>query len=109
MRSICVLAMALVLAGCDGHDNRGDDGYLFGAKEWQHDHMTITLVVHPSIENLRRAAPVAVAQPEGRELMAWSVLRGDACEIHVVDPAVDYAPQWIGHEFAHCAWGRWHA
>ena len=58
------------------------------------------------------AAPAATRKAvaaEGRDLMAWSVLRPSGCEVHIVDPAVKYAPEWIGHEIVHCVYGRFHS
>ena len=95
---------ALLVAGCDGS---APDGYRFKGKEFERAAPGITVVVHPSAEDLRAKAPAA-ARSEDRLLMAWSVITPTGCEMHVVDPAKSYQPQWIGHEAAHCIWGRWH-
>jgi hypothetical protein len=97
-----VIAAALLLTGCDG-----SDGYKFERKEFDRPQPAITIVTHPTIADLRTAAPAA-AKVEGRELMAWSIIRPTGCEVHVVDPLRSYQPQWIGHEVAHCVCGRWH-
>lgn len=98
--------LLLLLAGCD--QGGAADGYRFGQKEFDRTRPAITIVTHPTIADLRAKAPKAAQQPEGRDLMAWSIIRPDGCEVHVVDPARSYQPQWIGHEVAHCVWGRWH-
>jgi hypothetical protein len=42
--------------------------------------------------------------------MAFGFVSPDrpACTIHIVDPAKDYRPEWIGHELTHCLHGQWH-
>lgn len=97
------LCSALLLAGC----NDAPDGYRFDRKEFQRPTPAITIVEHASIADLRAQAP-ASAKAGDDDLMAWSIIRSNSCEVHVVDPAVSYQPEWIGHETAHCVWGRWH-
>jgi len=103
MRRAAIL-FALALAGC----GQGSDAYSFDRKEFERTRPAITIVTHPSLADLRAQAPVAAKVEGGRELMGWSIIRPDECEVHVVDPAKDWRPEWIGHEVAHCAWGRWH-
>lgn len=111
MKRLAFLALAL-LAGCD--QQPASDGYTFGPKEFTHPDPAIHFVIHKSIEDLRAAAPYDVnadARAQGRVLMAFSVMHPGGigtCTVHIVDPAVSYQPEWIGHEVAHCIWGRWH-
>lgn len=98
------IVCALLLAGCAPQSS---DGYQFDDMEFDRPTPNITVVTHPSLANLRAEAPAVAIEP-GRNLYAWSYLTRDACEIHVVDPRVAYQPEWIGHETAHCIWGRWH-
>jgi hypothetical protein len=102
-----ILVGVLLLAGCKPPP--GADGYQFAGKEYDLPTVTVTLVQHPDAGSLRAAAAKAGAPIEGdREIMAWSVLHGATCTVHVIDPAASYQPQWLGHEIAHCFWGRWH-
>lgn len=103
MRAIPLLA--LLIAGCDGG---GSDGYRFERKEWERAPTSVTVITHRSVEALRAAAPPGAVPSEGRENMAWSIIRGSGCEVHIVDPETDWMPEWLGHEVAHCVWGRWH-
>jgi hypothetical protein len=96
---------ALLLTACH---QEGADGYSFDHKEYDQHQVTVTIIQHPSLADLRRRAPEATEQVRD-QLAAWSVLHGDRCEVHVVDPTVSWQPEWIGHEVAHCAWGRWHS
>lgn len=111
MKRLAFLALAL-LAGCD--QQPAADGYDFGRKEFTHPAPAIKIVIHKSIEDLRASAPgntIADTAAEGRVLMAYSIMHPGGigtCTVHIVDPAVSYQPEWIGHEVAHCIWGRWH-
>ncbi len=98
------ICLSLLFAGC----GQGNDGYRFERKEFERSQPAITIVKHRSLADLRAAAPAAAKADENRDLMAWSIIRRDGCEVHIVDPAKEWRPEWIGHEVAHCAWGRWH-
>lgn len=37
----------------------------------------------------------------------WNGEKG-TCRIYIPDPAWKYTPELIGHEVAHCIWGRFH-
>lgn len=102
MRRIVAAASLILLAGC----NR-DDGYQFGGKEFDRTQPAITVVTHPSLADLRANAPPSAIEP-GRDLMGWSIIRANGCEMHIVDPGKAWMPEWLGHEAAHCIWGRWH-
>ncbi|SKB62105.1 hypothetical protein [Sphingopyxis flava] len=101
MRSLALLA-AVLLAGCGPAD-----GYQFERKEFERAAPNITVVTHPSLKALRDAAP-ASAKEGAAELQAWSAITSRGCEMHIVDPTQSYQPEWIGHEAAHCVYGRWH-
>lgn len=105
MRQIaCLCALALAVAGCER-----TDGYKFERKEFDRSGPNITIVTHPSLADLRAKAPPSAQTDPNRKLMAWSIIRPTGCEMHIVDPSVSYQPEWIGHEAAHCVWGRWHS
>jgi hypothetical protein len=103
MRRAAFLAL-LLLASC----GEGSDAHKFERKEFDRPQPAITIVTHPTLADLRAKAPASATADKGRELQAWSIIRPTSCEVHVVDPAKQWRPEWIGHEVAHCAWGRWH-
>lgn len=35
--------------------------------------------------------------------------KNNKCTIHVLSPATNYEPQYLGHELFHCIYGRWHS
>lgn len=109
MKLLISLAALALLASCDQPPREAADGYRFEQAEWQRSELAVSVVVHPDVEALRIAARAAGAKVEvGRELMAFGEITSRECRIHVIEPSDGYAPEWIGHEMAHCIWGRWH-
>ncbi|GAA4827555.1 hypothetical protein GCM10023232_27350 [Sphingosinicella ginsenosidimutans] len=106
MRLIAILA-TLMLAACQ---QQGADGYAFERSEFDRREIVVTVVEHPSLADLRADAARRGVSDGNREIMAFGLVAADrpACEIHIVDPARDYRPEWIGHELTHCIRGRWH-
>jgi hypothetical protein len=103
-----VILALLAICGCS---REAADGYRFEQSEYAQASVALSVVEHDSIGALRGAAAAAGVRIEGgRGLMAFGVISPDRahCTIHIVDPASDYRPEWIGHEVAHCLHGRWH-
>lgn len=108
-RASLVAAACLLLASCDGGSGVGADGYTFGPKEREQTSLVVSVVIHDDMASLRAdALDAGAVVPFDRELMAWSVLTPKGCTIHTLDPDMAYEPEWLGHETAHCVWGRWH-
>ena len=99
----------IAFAGLIGLSACGEspDGYTFDGAEFERRQQPVTVVEHASLRDLKRAAPDE-AHVEGRELMGFSYLRSDGCEIHVGDLRKSAARAWLGHEMTHCVYGRWH-
>lgn len=106
MRGALILAAALLLTGCD--QSEAADGYAFEAATISRDRPNIRIVPHRSLAELRAAAPKGIYDADKAKLMAWSIIRPDECEMHIVEPAASYQPEWIGHELVHCIRGEWH-
>jgi hypothetical protein len=109
---ICAVLALLMLPSCE---KGSADGYQFGQRGFTHLTPDIEFVEHQSQQELVAAAPATTRNDiknKGGELLAWSVLKGpnhNICVVHIVNPQVKYAPELIGHEVAHCIYGRWHA
>ncbi len=100
------VAVALLCAA-----RAGVDDFHFQRKEFVRADFPLRVVEHQSLDELRSAAPgrARYGVAPGSDIFAWSIVRADGgCEIHIVDPAVKYLPEWIGHELMHCTHGRWH-
>ena len=104
-----LLAATLALAGCDGA-GPGADGYAFGQPEFERRQVTVLVATYPTVADLRRAGARMGIRTGNRELAAFATISPTqpTCTIHVVDPARLWAPEWLGHELAHCIYGRWH-
>ncbi len=106
MKCLMILP-ALALAGCDA-----PDGYRFERAEYRAATVQVSIVEHSSLGELQLwAADAGADVGEGREVQAFSVISSDRrrCTVHIIAPQIDYQPQWLGHEVAHCIYGRWHA
>ena len=101
---VLLLPLAIALAGCG--KSASADGYTFGKAEWIRTDSKISFVIHPSAKALQAAFPGGKGTDK---LAAWSLIRGDTCIVHIIDPAVSYEPEYIGHEITHCVYGRWHS
>lgn len=104
---LALLGAFACLTSCE---QRSSDDYRFDRKEYDRSTVHLTVVEHPSLADLQREAKVEGADVGDRELMAFGKVEkvGTGCTIHIVDPAVRYAPEWVGHEVVHCIHGRWH-
>jgi hypothetical protein len=96
----------LILPLVSACDKPAADGYQFGEPSWVQTDLRVTVVLVPSVEELRRIAPKV--EP-GREVMAFARVSPDgSCTIYKLDSRVRYAPEWDGHELNHCIFGEWH-
>ena len=105
---ITLSALVFLLNGCDVGPKQGSDGYTFGKPQYVKEQVQIKTVLYGSNAELQTAAKsMGVKNPD---IVAFSVLKApfDVCTIHMVDPTIDYTPEFIGHEFAHCLYGQWH-
>ena len=87
----------------------GADGYQFGTPQHQKDNVQVQIVTYDSRAALLKSAKSYGVKDE--RVAAFSVLKApnyDVCIVHMVDPRVDYQPEFIGHEFTHCVYGQWH-
>lgn len=99
---------AIALTSCKPTSNTGADGYKFGEPQYEKQQVQVNIVTYKSQSDLLAAArQLGVDNPD---VVAFSVLRPpfDVCTIHMVAPAVEYQPEFVGHEFVHCVYGQWH-
>jgi hypothetical protein len=85
------------------------DGYSFERKEFTRTVVDLRIVIHPSQADL--SSSINVTDGSNAPVMAYSIISptGNTCTVHIVDPAVKYTPEWIGHEITHCIFGRFHS
>ena len=84
------------------------DGYVFENKEFTNRNIRVTMYYYDSLESLRLEAQIR--EYSGFEqLLAFAEGDDMYCEIHTVDPKIDYRPERYGHELMHCVHGNWHS
>jgi hypothetical protein len=107
MKKISIVLL-LFLASCGKGPQQGKDGYVFGEKQYEQSPVTVSVVVYKRQKDIYLAAKAKGANYP--DVTAFSVLSGDraTCTIHMIDPSVKYAPEFVGHEFLHCVYGQWH-
>lgn len=101
---------SLAFSTCAMAEMPGRDGYYFEQTGAANLTPQITFVVHPNVKALRLAMPASAQAVEGRmiKVRAWSELKDGRCVVHIIDPSVLYIPEMIGHEVAHCIYGKFH-
>ena len=100
-----------MLFGCDQSPSTGSDGYRFGDKQYTQNKVTVDVVIYPTREELNREINRRKLNTATTRVVAFTTLYKDdptRCTIHMMDPAVEYAPEFVGHEFLHCVHGQWH-
>jgi hypothetical protein len=108
MKKLLALPLLLLLASCN-NTNTGTDGYVFGQKQYEQSSVNVNVVVYKNEQEIYKAAKVRGA--DYPNIIAFTVLQGNnpsTCTIHMLDPAIKYKPEFIGHEFLHCVYGQWH-
>ena len=87
----------------------GADQYVFERKEYQNGRVNVTVRLYRSFDELRAAHPRRAYLDPQRPLYGFTQYsRSGNCTIHVIDPAVVYLPEYVGHEFMHCVFGNFH-
>ena len=113
-----ILAVAAMWAA-PSHARNAADGYRFEQAEFVRTDFAVKVVEYDSAKEVTQAAESAGAllaptqvgnygRSVSSRVLAWSRIRDDVCEIHIIKPTVEYRPDLFGHELAHCIYGRWH-
>lgn len=89
----------------------GMDRYFFTSKQYQKKRVIIDLVLYNNYDEIAvEAAKHGLVVGEDEYIVAFSLdtLKGNRCEIHMLDPAIAYRPEFAGHEMHHCFFGQFH-
>lgn len=85
------------------------DGYTFEQAQFQHLTVRVQFVPIKTEAEMARLAGSFGVPSKGGIVKAFSVRRADeTCVIYAEDPTVQYEPEFIGHELAHCLFGNFH-
>jgi hypothetical protein len=104
-----VLLASFAVASCDIPSQiPASDGYSFGTPSFERTKVEVQLVTYKTRVDFLEAA--RKRNVKGNEVQAFTELRSpfNKCTIHVMDPNLQYQPEFIGHELAHCFYGQWH-
>ena len=109
VKSLCVcLIGSLLLISCDPGPSKGKDGYNFESKEYEKTSLQVEIVIIPDQNEFNRLAQEWAPGVEGLQAFGRLQPAVDKCIIYIKEPTWQYHPEFIGHEMAHCIWGRWH-
>lgn len=110
MKNFLAGAMLSSLAVASAIQEPGADGTVWVGATVDRNPVTVNIVEHPNIWSLKTAAGFWAPSLDAPNVRAFSYMqRNGTCVIHIIDPEVHYQPEIIGHEFAHCAYGSFHA
>lgn len=110
MKLMLVMGLTALLTACDSKPV-GKDGYTFGQETFTRTEFPVEVVLLKSERELSvayAARNIRGVKPES--VAAFAIIRRNdpRCTIYMVDPKLNYQPEWIGHELVHCIYGEWH-
>jgi len=97
-----------LLSSCDISSAPGADGYSFGQKQYVKNSVQIDVVEYSTRQSFNKEL---ARRRLSEDVVAFAVLSPpyfNRCTIHMVDPSIEYVPEFMGHELAHCLYGQWH-
>ena len=104
-----------MLVACGQQSHTAADGYYFEKAEFTNLTPTVEIVLVKSHDEMAKLVNQKSPRPKPEDVMAFSVLSkriSDGvevkCTIYMIDPKIQYAPEYIGHELVHCLYGNWH-
>jgi hypothetical protein len=84
------------------------DGYSFERPEFEQTNVRLTFVpVRDQVEMKRLAGSFGLVSQTGT-IKAFSIYKKGTCVIYAEDPRLQYEPEFLGHELAHCIFGNFH-
>ena len=106
-----LIGCLLLVTSCDNASKPGRDGYTFVNPQYTQNQVIVKFVIYKNYNDISRAAlNRGVSLAPSIKLVAFTELKPPftACTIHMIDPMIDYSPEFIGHELIHCRNGQWH-
>lgn len=109
---IFILSLSLLLSACLESSTQGADGYTFGKPQYVVTKPIVEVIVYPSRREFEEEFNKRNTETRSNsQIVAFTTLYPadkTRCTIHIIDPAVEYSPEFVGHEFLHCMYGQWH-
>jgi hypothetical protein len=111
MKNLIILASVLMFGACASVDGANDahDSYFFEVKEYEKTELNVVMDISPSVEIFKKKRNKFIPGSDD-DIKSFAVLSPsiNKCTIYTIDPVVLYEPEYLGHELAHCIWGRFH-
>ncbi len=104
-----ILFSLCFLTSCDTPEAK--DGYTFEEKQFERTESSVNIVLLDSrLDLLQKGWELGIPKVLDKKLVAFSrvSLKSNKCTIYIIDPQEEYQPEFLGHELAHCLWGKWH-
>lgn len=109
MKKLLVIFSILLLVSCEPAPKKGADDYSFESKEYEKTDLNIEFVILRNQREFDEASTKYANGVQGLEAFGVLVPSENRCILYIKDPEWQYVPEFIGHEVAHCIWGRWHS
>lgn len=115
MKQIIAILSCFLLTACAPMEKRGGtltaslDGHRFIEKEYENLSPLVEFILVKNQEEYERIFKEKFGANWSNisAFTLWNPKVGK-CKIYIKDPLWRYEPELIGHEVAHCIWGRWH-
>jgi len=108
------IAISLFLIGCTSTNlnnkyRYASDDYRFIVKEYEnlHPQLNFILLKNEDEYNSVRKEKLGLQWDSVSAFTLWIPETGE-CTVYIKDPEWKWEPELIGHEVAHCIWGRYH-
>ena len=108
------ITLSLILSGCAGTGvtntyRYGTDDFKFLVKEYENlsPKVNFVLLKNQTEYNSARKRALGVKWDSVSAFTLWIPSTGE-CTVYIKDPEWQWEPELIGHEVAHCIWGRYH-
>ena len=112
MSRILLILTCLTMVGCAGGITTtpyGSDDHRFLEKEYENLSPTVNFVLLKSEAEYdsARKRSLGTRWDSVSAFTLWIPATGE-CTVYIKDPEWRWEPELIGHEVAHCIWGRYH-
>jgi hypothetical protein len=107
-----LIVLVLLIGGCSNTDPKlvtASDGYRFLVKEYENLSPGVEFILLKN-EDEKQTVFKQVFGKDWKKIAGFTYWNENkkTCRIVIPDPAWQYSPEIIGHEVAHCIWGKWH-
>jgi hypothetical protein len=109
-----VMTVALFTSCSDAsRGKKGADGYYFEKETFTRTQLQVNVVLVQSQAEMtalikEKDNVQGTINPNLTAAFSTLAVNEPRCTIYMLDPKVQYEPEFIGHELVHCIYGVWH-